>query len=85
MTGIEAPVINDSLSVEKAQRLVRGIATLPTIPAICLRVSTLLASPTVDLQKVADLILSDQVPMVLLLMLPAICIMQTGWVPVSEK
>ena len=61
MTGIEAPVINDSLSVEKAQRLVRGIATLPTIPAICLRVSTLLASPTVDLQKVADLILSDQV------------------------
>lgn len=47
--------------MEKAQRLVRGIATLPTIPEISLRVSTLLESPSVDLQKVADLILSDQV------------------------
>jgi HD-like signal output (HDOD) protein len=46
---------------EKAQRLVRGIATLPTIPEISLRVSSLLESPTVELQKVADLILSDQV------------------------
>ena len=47
--------------MEKARRLVRGIAILPTIPEICLRVSTLLESPNVELQKVADLILSDQV------------------------
>ena len=47
--------------MEKAQCLVRGIVTLPTIPEISLRVSALLESPNVELQGVADLILSDQV------------------------
>lgn len=47
--------------MEKAEHLVRGVATLPTIPEICLRVSTLLESPNVELQKVADLMLSDQI------------------------
>jgi putative nucleotidyltransferase with HDIG domain len=47
--------------MEKAQRLVRGITTLPTIPEISLRVSNLLESPQVELKEVADLILSDQI------------------------
>jgi len=47
--------------IEKAQYLVRGIPTLPTIPDVFLRVSALLENPDVDLQEVADLILSDQV------------------------
>lgn len=47
--------------LEKAQLLIRGITNLPTIPAITTRVAGLLDNPDVELDEVADLILTDQV------------------------
>jgi putative nucleotidyltransferase with HDIG domain len=47
--------------LEKAQILIRGVTDLPTIPEITARVSALLDNPDVELEEVADLILTDQV------------------------
>lgn len=47
--------------LETAQILIRGVTDLPTIPEITARVSALLDNPDVELEEVADLILTDQV------------------------
>jgi HD-like signal output (HDOD) protein len=47
--------------LEKAQRLVGGVVNLPTIPAIATRVAGLLDNPDVEVEEVAELILTDQV------------------------
>ena len=47
--------------LDKAQELISGIVNLPTIPAISTRVAALLDNPDVELEEVADLILTDQV------------------------
>ena len=47
--------------LDKAQLLIRGVTDLPTIPEITARVSSLLDNPDVELEEVADLILTDQV------------------------
>lgn len=54
-------IVNKTDMIARAEELVRGVSRLPTIPEISLRVSSLLENPDVDIQKVADLILSDQV------------------------
>ncbi len=46
---------------EKAQHLIKGITNLPTIPEITTRVAALLDNPDVELEEVADMILTDQV------------------------
>jgi len=47
--------------IEKARQLVEHIDDLPTIPAIATRILTLLDRPDVELEEIADLMLSDQV------------------------
>jgi HD-like signal output (HDOD) protein len=47
--------------MEKAQSMVSGVINLPTIPAIATRVAGLLDNPDVEVEEVADLILTDQV------------------------
>jgi len=47
--------------LEKAQLLIREVTNLPTIPAIATRVAGLLDNPDVELEEVAELILTDQV------------------------
>jgi HD-like signal output (HDOD) protein len=47
--------------LEKAHSLIDGIVDLPTIPVIATKVLTLLDKPDVELDEVADLILTDQV------------------------
>ncbi len=47
--------------MEKAQRMVSGVINLPTIPAIATRVASLLDNPDVEVEEVAELILTDQV------------------------
>jgi HD-like signal output (HDOD) protein len=47
--------------MEKAQTLVGGVINLPTIPVITTRVASLLDNPDVELEEVAELILTDQV------------------------
>ena len=47
--------------MEKARQLVEQIDDLPTIPAVATRILTLLDQPDVEIEEVADLMLSDQV------------------------
>ena len=47
--------------IEKARQLVEHIDELPTIPAIATRILSLLDRPDVELEEIADLMLSDQV------------------------
>ena len=49
------------MMLEKAQFLIRGVNNLPTIPEITTRVASLLDNPDVELEEVADMILTDQV------------------------
>jgi len=53
--------VNNHTMMEKAQRLVSGVVNLPTIPAIATRVASLLDNPDVEVEEVAELILTDQV------------------------
>ncbi len=53
--------MNNHKMMEKAQRLVSGVINLPTIPAIATRVAGLLDNPDVEVEEVAELILTDQV------------------------
>jgi putative nucleotidyltransferase with HDIG domain len=55
-----APVDRQKM-LEKAQLLIREVTNLPTIPAIATRVAGLLDNSDVELEEVADLILTDQV------------------------
>ncbi len=45
----------------KAQLMIREVTNLPTIPVITTRVATLLDNPDVELEEVAEMILTDQV------------------------
>lgn len=47
--------------IQKAQTLMEGITELPTIPVVATRVLELLDKPDVELDEVADMILTDQV------------------------
>uniref|UniRef100_A0A831TXG1 HDOD domain-containing protein n=1 Tax=Geobacter metallireducens TaxID=28232 RepID=A0A831TXG1_GEOME len=47
--------------MEKAAALIRGMTDLPTIPAVATQVLSLLDQPDVDIDQVAELILTDQV------------------------
>jgi HD-like signal output (HDOD) protein len=47
--------------IEKARQLVEHIDELPTIPVIATRILSLLDRPDVELEEIADLMLSDQV------------------------
>lgn len=47
--------------MEKAQQMVESIDDLPTIPVVATQVLQLLDSPDVQIEEVADLMLSDQV------------------------
>jgi putative nucleotidyltransferase with HDIG domain len=47
--------------LEKAQLLIREVTNLPTIPEITTRVASLLDNPDVELEEVAEMILTDQV------------------------
>lgn len=53
--------MNNQKMLEKAQLLVSGVVNLPTIPAIATRVAGLLDNPDVEVEEVAELILTDQV------------------------
>jgi HD-like signal output (HDOD) protein len=53
--------VNNQKMLEKAQLLVSGVINLPTIPAIATRVAGLLDNPDVEVEEVAELILTDQV------------------------
>jgi len=48
-------------TLETARKMVASIDDLPTIPAVATQVIQLLDAPDVDVDKVADLMLSDQV------------------------
>ena len=48
-------------TMETARQMVASIDDLPTIPAVATQVMQLLDAPDVDVDKVADLMLSDQV------------------------
>lgn len=50
-----------SLKLEKARALIEGTTDLPTIPVVATKVLELLDKPDVELDEVADLILTDQV------------------------
>lgn len=45
----------------QALKMIDGVTTLPTIPEVATKVTELLASPDVELDEVADIILTDQV------------------------
>ncbi len=47
--------------IEKAEQMVARIEDLPTIPAVASQVLLLLEQPNVEIEQVADLMLSDQV------------------------
>jgi len=53
--------VNNQKMLEKAKLLVSGVINLPTIPAIATRVASLLDNPDVEVEEVAELILTDQV------------------------
>jgi len=53
--------MDNKTAMETARRMVAGIDDLPTIPAVATQVMQLLDAPEVDVDKVADLMLSDQV------------------------
>ena len=50
-----------TLKLEKARALIEGTTELPTIPVVATKVLELLDKPDVELDEVADLILTDQV------------------------
>ncbi|RNC72260.1 MAG: HDOD domain-containing protein [Desulfuromonadales bacterium] len=60
MKGGEDSVETTS-KMERAAALIKGMADLPTIPAVATKVLSLLDQPDVDVDQVAELILSDQV------------------------
>ncbi|MRR39571.1 HDOD domain-containing protein, partial [bacterium] len=47
--------------MEKAAALIKGMTDLPTIPAVATQVLSLLDQPDVDIDQVAELLLTDQV------------------------
>jgi HD-like signal output (HDOD) protein len=53
--------MNTNALMEKAEQLVSTIDDLPTIPAVATQVLQLLDNPNVQIEEVADLMLSDQV------------------------
>ncbi|MBC8019554.1 MAG: HDOD domain-containing protein [Verrucomicrobia bacterium] len=53
--------MNKNALIEKAEQLVATIDDLPTIPAVATQVLQLLDNPNVQIEDVADLMLSDQV------------------------
>lgn len=53
--------MEQSSKMEKAAALIRGMTDLPTIPAVATQVLSLLDQPDVDIDQVAELILTDQV------------------------
>ena len=46
--------------LQKAEQMIREVNNLPTIPEITTRVSHLLDDPDVELDQVAEVILTDQ-------------------------
>ena len=54
-------LVDNRKMLEKAQLLIREVTNLPTIPTIATRVAGLLDNPDVELEEVADLMLTDQV------------------------
>lgn len=50
-----------NLKLEKARALIEGTSELPTIPVVATKVLELLDKPDVELDEVADLILTDQI------------------------
>lgn len=53
--------MENSERMAKAQQLIAGMTDLPTIPIVATRVVALLDTPDVELDEVADMILTDQV------------------------
>ena len=53
--------MNKALLMQTAQTLVENVIDLPTIPVVATRVLELLDRPDVELDEVADMILTDQV------------------------
>lgn len=53
--------MEQSSEMEKAAALIRGMTDLPTIPAVATQVLSLLDQPEVDIDQVAELLLTDQV------------------------
>lgn len=53
--------MEQSSKMEKAAALIRGMTDLPTIPAVATQVLSLLDQPDVEIDQVAELILTDQV------------------------
>ncbi len=51
----------ENSKMTKAQHLIRGVNELPTIPNIATKVIDLLDNPEVELEELADMILTDQV------------------------
>ncbi|HET6420356.1 MAG TPA: HDOD domain-containing protein [Geobacteraceae bacterium] len=51
----------ENTKMAKAQNLIRGVNELPTIPDIATKVIDLLDNPEVELEELADMILTDQV------------------------
>lgn len=59
MKGGTEPV--ETSKMEKAAALLGGLIDLPTIPAVAIQVLSLLDEPEVDVDDVAELVLTDQV------------------------
>ncbi len=57
--GVER--VESTARTERAISLIKGMTDLPTIPAVATRVLSLLDQPEVDIDEIADLILTDQV------------------------
>lgn len=53
--------MDKNLKLEKARVLIEGTSELPTIPVVATKVLELLDKPDVELDEVADLILTDQI------------------------
>lgn len=53
--------MEQSSKMEKAAALIRGMTDLPTIPAVATQVLSLLDQPDVEIDQVAELLLTDQV------------------------
>ncbi len=51
----------ENFKITKAKELIRGVNELPTIPDIATKVIGLLDQPEVELEELADMILTDQV------------------------
>jgi len=53
--------MDTNVKLKKAQEMVESISDLPTIPVVASKVLELLDKPDVELEEVADMILTDQV------------------------